>query len=50
MVLFNQNHTIKRYNSPNEIIEEFYPIRLKIYNDRKEHMLKIIRADLNIIS
>lgn len=39
MVLFTKNHTVKRYSGPNEIINEFFEIRRKLYIKRKEHMM-----------
>ena len=50
MVLFDQNHKIKRYGSTSEIIEEFYPIRLQVYQERKDYSVKIIKSDLKIIT
>lgn len=39
MHLFSWDNTIKKYNSVNEIIDEFYKLRLEKYGERKEHML-----------
>lgn len=35
MMCFDAEFKIKKYNSPEEIIEEFYPIRLAYYQKRK---------------
>ena len=35
MICFNFDGKIKKYNSPEEIIEEFYPKRLAFYQKRK---------------
>ena len=40
MVLYNKEHVLKRYDSPEEIIDEFYTIRLIYYTKRKESLLK----------
>ena len=39
------NGKIKKYSSPEEIIEEFYPLRLAYYQKRKvsEHFLYFTR-------
>ena len=37
MMLFNQDSQIKKYSSPSEIINEFFPIRLATYDKRKQH-------------
>lgn len=35
MMCFDSEGKIKKYNSPEEIIEEFYPVRLAYYQKRK---------------
>lgn len=35
MICFDADGKIKKYNSPEEIIEEFYPMRLAYYQKRK---------------
>jgi DNA topoisomerase-2 len=35
MICFDFDNKIKKYNSPEEIIEEFYPRRLAYYQKRK---------------
>ena len=35
MMCFNPECKIKKYGSPEEIIEEFYPVRLAYYQKRK---------------
>ncbi|QRV76148.1 DNA topoisomerase 4 [Ceratobasidium sp. AG-Ba] len=38
MICFDPNGKIKKYNSPEEILEEFYPLRLSYYQKRKQYM------------
>ena len=38
MMCFDAEARIKKYHSPEEIIEEFYPIRLAYYQKRKVSM------------
>ncbi|KAJ7771941.1 DNA topoisomerase II [Mycena maculata] len=38
MICFDFDGKIKRYNSPEEIIEDFYPVRLAYYQKRKDHL------------
>jgi DNA topoisomerase-2 len=40
MMCFDFEGKIKKYNSPEEIIEEFYPKRLAHYQKRKAHTLQ----------
>lgn len=35
MMCFDPEGKIKKYNSPEEVIEEFYPVRLAYYQKRK---------------
>jgi DNA gyrase/topoisomerase IV subunit A len=35
MICFDFDGKIKKYNSPEEIIEDFYPVRLAYYQKRK---------------
>ena len=39
MVLFDQDGKIKKYSSPEEILEDFYLLRLSYYQKRKEHLV-----------
>ena len=39
MVLFDSKNKIKKYNTIEEIINEFYEVRLDFYNQRKNHLL-----------
>jgi len=48
MVMFSDCQ-LKRYSSPNEIISEFYPIRLGLYTERRKHLLKQLRDELKIL-
>ncbi|KAF7367438.1 DNA topoisomerase 2 [Mycena sanguinolenta] len=37
MICFDFDGKIKKYNSPEEIMEDFYPVRLAYYQKRKDH-------------
>ena len=50
MHLFDVCGTIKKYNNPIEIMNEFYTIRYKIYEKRKQHELDILEYQLKLIS
>ena len=39
MVLFDSKNKIKKYNNIEEIINEFYDVRLDFYNQRKKYLL-----------
>ncbi|KAJ7139482.1 DNA topoisomerase II [Mycena epipterygia] len=38
MICFDFDGKIKKYNSPEEILEDFYPVRLAYYQKRKDHL------------
>ncbi|KAF9764374.1 DNA topoisomerase 2 [Nosema granulosis] len=46
MICFDPTHKIKRYNTVEDILKEFYYIRLRLYMSRKEKLLEIIKDDL----
>jgi DNA topoisomerase-2 len=47
---YNANEsTIKKYNSINEIIEDFYEVRLVAYEKRKELQLQILEHEMKIL-
>ena len=48
MHLFDKNNNIVKYNSPLDILTEFYKIRLKKYDERKKLLLELMRLDLDI--
>jgi DNA topoisomerase-2 len=46
MHLFNSDCVIKKYDSPNEILDEFVAVRLDMYGQRREFMLGAMRNKL----
>jgi len=48
MHLYNSKGIICKYDTVNDIIKEFYFIRLVYYTKRKEYMLKNMQKELNI--
>ncbi|EPQ61209.1 type II DNA topoisomerase [Gloeophyllum trabeum ATCC 11539] len=47
MICFDFEGKIKKYNSPEEIIEEFYPVRLTHYQKRKDYMANELQNQLD---
>ena len=47
MHLFNRKGQIQKYNTVNEIIDEFYDIRKEYYVLRKKNMLKNLKKEMN---
>ena len=50
MHLYSPEGHIKKYNTVFDIINEYYQVRLKLYNKRKEHLLLILKQELLLIS
>ena len=46
MHAFNSRGIIKKYDSPNAILNEFVGVRLELYTKRREHVLKDLRGKL----
>jgi len=49
MYLYDHKSTIKKYDSPKKIIDEYYEVRLEYYNKRKEYLLKKLNKELKIL-
>lgn len=49
MVMFNDCQ-LKRYSTPNDIIDDFYPIRKRLYSDRRDYLIKEVKAELSILT
>lgn len=49
MYLFNRHGKITKYDTPNDILDYFYEVRLEFYEKRKAYMIKIIEDELIIL-
>lgn len=45
MVLFDSKGCIKRYECPEDILKEFYEVRLEFYDKRKKYLLGMLEAE-----
>jgi len=50
MNLFDKNGTIKKYNNVLNIIDDYYEVRLNLYEKRKKYQLEILEFQLKLIS
>ncbi len=50
MHLYSSNSVIRKYHSVNEIIDEFYTLRLEFYGKRKAYLLEKLEKELILIS
>jgi DNA topoisomerase II len=46
MHAFNEHSIITKYNSAEEIMKSFVPLRLKAYKDRREMLIKVAESEL----
>ncbi|XP_059651852.1 DNA topoisomerase 2-like isoform X2 [Cornus florida] len=46
MNLFDSEGMLKKYDSPHQILQEFYPLRLDFYKKRKKSMLENLELEL----
>lgn len=49
MHLFNKDGQIKKYNKPNDILKEFYELRLDYYVKRREYILNKLNREKQIL-
>jgi DNA topoisomerase-2 len=49
MVLFNEKDQLKKFDTPQEIIDKFCVVRLKYYDLRKKHQVKSLEKRLRIL-
>ena len=49
MHLFNHEEKLKKYENVEEIINDFYDERYKLYEKRKQYLIKILSDKLNIL-
>lgn len=50
MVLFNYEGKIRRYDAVEDILDEFYALRLNFYTRRKENLLANLERDLRLLT
>jgi DNA topoisomerase-2 len=50
MHLFDDKDTLHKYESVVEIIDAYYEVRLKMYQERKEYMINALERELRLLS
>lgn len=40
MVLFNKDGLIQKYSSPEEILRDFFELRMEYYTRRRQHLIQ----------
>lgn len=46
MILYDGENTLKKFSSPEEILEDFFILRAKKYKERKNAYIKILKRDI----
>lgn len=49
MYAFDENYILKKFEQPYDLIDYFYDIRLKYYDNRKKYLIKKINLDKSIL-
>jgi DNA topoisomerase-2 len=49
MMLFDEKEQLQKYESPEDIIRHFYPIRLKMYHERKKLLIANLQIEVDKI-
>jgi DNA topoisomerase-2 len=50
MNMFDANEKLKKYNTPEEIVDDYYPVRIEYYQKRKAYLLDALRKELLVLS
>ena len=50
MNMFDANEKLKKYNTPEEIVDDYYPVRIEYYQKRKAYLLDSLRKELLVLS
>jgi len=49
MHMFDANEKLKKYHKVNDIIDDYYDVRLEMYNTRKKHIIQQLTNELNVL-
>jgi len=50
MNMFDANEKLKKYNTPEEIVDDYYPVRIEYYQKRKAYLIDALRKELLVLS
>ena len=49
MYLYSTDNTIKKYTTPEDILMDYYDVRLEYYQKRKDYLLVVLQKELDIL-
>ena len=50
MNMFDANEKLKKYNTPEEIVDDYYPVRIEYYQKRKAYLVDALMKELLVLS
>ena len=50
MNMFDANEKLKKYNTPEEIVDDYYPVRIEYYQKRKAYLMDALKKELLVLS
>jgi DNA topoisomerase-2 len=50
MYLFDSSNKLVKYNTPQDILLDYYNVRIDLYDKRKQHIIKVLEHDLLVVS
>lgn len=48
IVLFDKDGKLRRYNGPDEIVDEFFGLKLEFLQKRKDHIIKTMELEMKM--
>ena len=48
--LFDSDDKLKKYNSVSQIIDDYFDVRLNLYDVRKKHIISLLEHELIVLS
>ena len=50
MHMFDENEKLKKYNNVSEIIDNYVKVRMKVYNDRKNYQIQLLKQEVILVT
>ena len=50
MYLFDSELRLHKYSSPEDILQDYYTVRVELYEKRREHIIKILTHELYVLT
>lgn len=50
MYLFDSELTLQKYSSPEDILQDYYSVRVELYEKRRNHIIKVLTHELYVLT